>query len=44
VVYSDVPERMYPVAARSLRAHLHKLRADGRADEAAGRWSLREPA
>jgi glyoxylase-like metal-dependent hydrolase (beta-lactamase superfamily II) len=44
VVYSDVPERMHPVAARSLRAHLHKLRADGRADEAAGRWSLREPA
>ena len=44
VVYSDVPERMHPVAARSLRAHLHKLRADGRAEEAAGRWSLREPA
>jgi glyoxylase-like metal-dependent hydrolase (beta-lactamase superfamily II) len=44
VVYSDVPERMYPVAARSLRAHLHKLRADGRAEEAGGRWSLREPA
>jgi hypothetical protein len=42
VVYSDVPERMHPVAARSLRAHLLKLRADGRAVESAGRWSLRE--
>jgi glyoxylase-like metal-dependent hydrolase (beta-lactamase superfamily II) len=42
VVYSDVPERMHPVAARSLRAHLLKLRADGRAVESAGRWSLVE--
>lgn len=40
-VYADVPARMYPVAARSLRAHLFKLRADGRADEALGCWSLR---
>jgi len=40
LVYADVPPRMYPVAARSLRAHLLKLRADGRADEAHGR---REP-
>jgi glyoxylase-like metal-dependent hydrolase (beta-lactamase superfamily II)/8-oxo-dGTP pyrophosphatase MutT (NUDIX family) len=42
VVYSDVPERMHPVAARSLRAHLLKLRAEGRAVESAGRWSLGE--
>jgi glyoxylase-like metal-dependent hydrolase (beta-lactamase superfamily II) len=42
IVYADVPERMYPVAARSLRAHLLKLRADGRAVESAGRWSLRD--
>jgi glyoxylase-like metal-dependent hydrolase (beta-lactamase superfamily II) len=42
VVYSDVPERMHPVAARSLRAHLLKLCADGRAVESGGRWSLRE--
>ncbi|MFI4931777.1 MAG: MBL fold metallo-hydrolase [Burkholderiales bacterium] len=42
VVYSDVPERMHPVAARSLRAHLLKLRADGRAVESAGHWSLVE--
>ncbi|HEY2978539.1 MAG TPA: MBL fold metallo-hydrolase, partial [Burkholderiaceae bacterium] len=44
VVYSDVPERMHPVAARSLRAHLLKLRADGRAVELDGRWSLRDAA
>jgi hypothetical protein len=37
-----VPERMHPVAARSLRAHLLKLRADQRAVEADGRWSLRD--
>jgi len=42
VVYSDVPERMHPVAARSLRAHLLKLRADQRAVESDGRWSLRD--
>jgi glyoxylase-like metal-dependent hydrolase (beta-lactamase superfamily II)/8-oxo-dGTP pyrophosphatase MutT (NUDIX family) len=41
VVYADVPPRMHAVAARSLRAHLLKLRADGRADEADGQWSLR---
>jgi hypothetical protein len=41
VVYADVPPRMHVVAARSLRAHLLKLRADGRADEAGGVWSLR---
>lgn len=41
LVYADVPPRMYPVAARSLRAHLLKLLADGRADELRGRWSLR---
>ncbi|MFO1225278.1 MAG: MBL fold metallo-hydrolase, partial [Burkholderiaceae bacterium] len=41
LVYADVPARLYPVAARSLRAHLLKLRADGRADEALGCWSLR---
>jgi glyoxylase-like metal-dependent hydrolase (beta-lactamase superfamily II)/8-oxo-dGTP pyrophosphatase MutT (NUDIX family) len=39
-VYADVPERMHPVAARSLRAHLLKLRDEGRAAESAGRWAL----
>lgn len=31
VVYADTPEVMYPVAARSLQAHLDKLVRDGRA-------------
>jgi glyoxylase-like metal-dependent hydrolase (beta-lactamase superfamily II) len=31
IAYSDTPEVMYPVAARSLQAHLDKLVADGRA-------------
>jgi glyoxylase-like metal-dependent hydrolase (beta-lactamase superfamily II)/8-oxo-dGTP pyrophosphatase MutT (NUDIX family) len=43
VVYADVPPRMHAVAARSLRAHLLKLRADGRATEADGLWSLSAP-
>ena len=30
-VYDDVPERMHPMALRSLRAHLSKLRSEGRA-------------
>ena len=42
-VYADVPERMHPVALRSLTAHLLKLRDEGRAAESAGRWAL-EPA
>ncbi len=40
-VYDDVPERLHPMALRSLNAHLQKLQVDGRADEAAGRWSMR---
>ena len=40
-VYDDVPERMHPVALRSLNAHLLKLRSDGVAVESEGRWSLR---
>lgn len=39
-VYADVPERMHPVALRSLTAHLLKLRDEGRAAESAGAWSL----
>jgi len=38
-VYDDVPARMHPVAGRSLLAHLIKLRDEGRAAEADGRWS-----
>jgi len=37
-VYDDVPPRMHPVAARSLLAHLLKLRDEGRAAEAGGAW------
>ncbi|MEO7007915.1 MAG: MBL fold metallo-hydrolase, partial [Caldimonas sp.] len=40
-VYDDVPERLHPVALRSLNAHLLKLRGDGVAIETEGRWSLR---
>ena len=39
-VYDDVPEPMHPVAMRSLLAHLAKLRDDGEAREAGGRWTL----
>jgi hypothetical protein len=39
-VYQEVPKPLHAMAARSLRAHLLKLRADGRAREDAGLWSL----
>ena len=39
-VYDDVDRRLLPVAARSLLAHLNKLRGDGKAVEAEGRWRL----
>ena len=38
MVYDDVPERIHPVARRSLAAHLIKLERDGRAEEESGRW------
>jgi glyoxylase-like metal-dependent hydrolase (beta-lactamase superfamily II)/8-oxo-dGTP pyrophosphatase MutT (NUDIX family) len=44
VVYADVPAHLHPMALRSLTAHLLKLRDDGRADESAGSWSLRDAA
>ena len=37
-VYDDVPPRLHPVAMRSLRAHLYKLRDDGSAAERGGHW------
>ena len=40
VVYADVPERMHPMALRSLTAHVLKLADDGRASESAGAWAL----
>ncbi|WP_298835255.1 MBL fold metallo-hydrolase [uncultured Piscinibacter sp.] len=39
-VYADVPERMHPMALRSLRAHLYKLRSEQRVHEQAGSWRL----
>ena len=39
LAYDDVNERLYPVARRSLHAHLIKLVEDGRASESAERWS-----
>jgi glyoxylase-like metal-dependent hydrolase (beta-lactamase superfamily II) len=38
LVYDDVPERIHPVARRSLAAHLIKLERDGRAEEQSGQW------
>ena len=40
-VYDDVSPKLFPVAARSLTAHLDKLAAERRASESAGRWQLR---
>ncbi len=39
-VYDDVSERLHGVATRSLRAHLEKLAAEGRARAGEDRWSL----
>jgi glyoxylase-like metal-dependent hydrolase (beta-lactamase superfamily II) len=38
--YDDVDPRLLPVAARSLLAHLDKLRTDGVAVDADGHWAL----
>jgi len=40
IVYDDVSPNLHPVALRSLRAHLDKLVADGRARQSAGRYIL----
>ncbi|MBX3661975.1 MAG: MBL fold metallo-hydrolase [Burkholderiales bacterium] len=39
--YDDVPERIHPVAMRSLHAHLLRLERNGRAAAAAGTWQAR---
>jgi glyoxylase-like metal-dependent hydrolase (beta-lactamase superfamily II) len=36
--YPDVPSQVWPLAARSLLAHLHKLQSEGRAVAEDGRW------
>ncbi|HSB49581.1 MAG TPA: NUDIX hydrolase, partial [Burkholderiales bacterium] len=38
--YDDVPQRVHPVARRSLHAHLIKLAHDGRVIEADGVWRM----
>ncbi|HJV82600.1 MBL fold metallo-hydrolase [Noviherbaspirillum sp.] len=38
VVYADVPRERFAMAARSLTAHLIKLRDEGRAVESEGQW------
>lgn len=40
VVYDDVQARLYPVASRSLLAHLIKLKTEGRLRESQGSWSF----
>ncbi|MGH8619505.1 MAG: MBL fold metallo-hydrolase, partial [Burkholderiales bacterium] len=40
LAYDDVVATLYPVARRSLEAHLIKLKREGRATESAGRWRL----
>ncbi|MBX3620180.1 MAG: MBL fold metallo-hydrolase [Rhizobacter sp.] len=42
--YDDVDPRMLPVAARSLLAHLDKLKADQLAQDPAGVWRVAAPA
>ena len=39
-VYDDVKPQLLAMAMRSLRAHLLKLRGEGRAQETAGRWQI----
>ena len=40
-VYDDVSARLYPVASRSLLAHLIKLKEEGRAEESGAGWRAR---
>ena len=41
VVYADTPERLHPVARRSLHAHLLKLEREGRVSQQDQRWMLK---
>jgi hypothetical protein len=40
-VYSDVSSAVFPLAERSLLAHLIKLQRDGRVEEVEGKFRLR---
>ena len=42
-VYTDVPPKLRAMAARSLLAHLIKLRGDARAVEIDAGWRLMQP-
>lgn len=44
VAYSDVPRAIFPLAERSLIAHLIKLAEDGRVEHIDGTWRLRSKA
>ena len=44
LVYDDVPPTLHPLAARSLEAHLEKLREDGELTHVEDHWSLFVPA
>jgi glyoxylase-like metal-dependent hydrolase (beta-lactamase superfamily II) len=44
VAYADVAPGLYPLAERSLIAHLVKLERDGAAARAGDRWRARVPA
>ena len=39
-VYADTPKQLHAMALRSLRAHLHKLQAEGRASRRGDQWQL----
>lgn len=40
IVYDDVPERLHPVARRSLHAHLVKLEREGQVSETGAGWRI----
>jgi glyoxylase-like metal-dependent hydrolase (beta-lactamase superfamily II) len=39
-VYADTPKQLHAMALRSLRAHLHKLQAEGLASRQGDQWQL----
>jgi glyoxylase-like metal-dependent hydrolase (beta-lactamase superfamily II) len=42
IAYDDVSEKRFAMASRSLLAHLHKLKNEGRVTESGGHWHLVE--
>ena len=41
LAYDDASPKLYPIAARSLHAHLIRLAREGRAQESGGRWTAK---